>query len=400
VQAKQSSDASGMCGLSVPFAPPVPIQALAPGLPGAPALRAEFAANSARLAPQAPKDNGMLHDARNLVGTIGLYCDLLSMPGVLKPEHHHYAEELRLLSTRSGALIERLMQSSLAQGGPQSLGASAAREAEAARSLGLIGVRATEVELMGSQVSTVNLPTPVTLQAIVKRCAGLLGRVANGRPIEISYGPAASVPILVDEEAVERILVNLVRNSAAAMNAPDQPVHAPGDAIVRAVYSTVLQRTADGTADETPGAIRIGVGVMNHSVDDPGPRTKHRARLTVEDSGCGMTPEQLERVLCGVRAPSRGSHGIGFIVVRELVAASSGELRVMSALGVGTWVQIEWPTMEESFEETAQRRSDSIETVTSSQLTAAYGLLGPGRARMHLRAPLDSRTPEGSARPR
>jgi hypothetical protein len=56
-----------------------------------------------------------------------------------------------------------------------------------------------------------------------------------------------------------------------------------------------------------------------------------------------MTPQHLEWLLHGVRAPGRGNHGIGFRVVRELVAASDGELRVMSAPGTGTRVQIEWP---------------------------------------------------------
>jgi len=44
------------------------------------------------------------------MGAIRLNCDLLSMPGVLKPEHHHYAEELSLLSKRSETLIEHLIQ--------------------------------------------------------------------------------------------------------------------------------------------------------------------------------------------------------------------------------------------------------------------------------------------------
>ena len=56
-----------------------------------------------------------------------------------------------------------------------------------------------------------------------------------------------------------------------------------------------------------------------------------------------MTPEQLERLLRGSRSPSRGHRGIGFRVVRELVEAGGGDLRVMSAAGLGTRVQIEWP---------------------------------------------------------
>src|ERR1700712_3222287 len=53
---------------------------------------------------------GLAHDAGNLLGALGLYCDLLDLPGVLRPEHLHYARELRLLSQRSGALINRLLE--------------------------------------------------------------------------------------------------------------------------------------------------------------------------------------------------------------------------------------------------------------------------------------------------
>ena len=82
---------------------------------------------------------------------------------------------------------------------------------------------------------------------------------------------------------------------------------------------------------------------MINRMQDPRPWPLRRVRLTVEDSGCGMTAEELERILSVTRAPSRGRHGIGFRVVRELVAASGGDLRVMSSPGIGTRVQIEWP---------------------------------------------------------
>ena len=51
-----------------------------------------------------------LHDARNLMSALGLYCDLLAMPGVLQPQHRKYAEDMRLVGTRSDALIGRLIQ--------------------------------------------------------------------------------------------------------------------------------------------------------------------------------------------------------------------------------------------------------------------------------------------------
>ncbi len=44
------------------------------------------------------------------MSVVGLYCDLLDMPGVLQPQHRKYAEDLRLVGRRSGALIERVME--------------------------------------------------------------------------------------------------------------------------------------------------------------------------------------------------------------------------------------------------------------------------------------------------
>jgi signal transduction histidine kinase len=301
-------------------------------------------------------EEGLLHDARNLMGTLGLYCDLLSTPGVLKPEHRHYAEEVRVLGARSVAMIQQLMEPSLQVLGaatcswPNNLPKAAAGGPAQVVEAGTPGI--------AGSYGTETAASPVSLRSIVERCSGLLGRVADGKPIEISYGAAASVPVRVEEESVERILINLVRNSAAALgertagrNLPSNPGGTSAGAAVCAAArnpastprGSVRETIADPTADETPGSIRIGVGLLVNRVGDLKPWPFRRVRLTVEDSGCGMPLEQLERLLSGGRAPSRGSHGIGFRVVRELVVASAGDLRIMSAPGVGTRVQIEWP---------------------------------------------------------
>jgi hypothetical protein len=269
---------------------------------------------------------GLLHDAQNLLGAVGLYCDLLSAPGVLKAEHLHYAEDLRLVGTRSSALMERLVFSSLDPEWPGNLGED---EPSDRRSSSPPAVAARPGK-------------PATLRRIVDRCSGLLGQVAGGRAIEVSYGAAASIPVRVDEETVERILFNLVLNAAAALEVSP----AFGDSLAsparHGIESVTVRESLDGTEDETPGAIRIGVGLLVNRVGDPQPWPFRRVRLTIEDSGCGMTAEHLERVL-HTGGPSRGGHGMGLRVVRELVASSEGELRAMSAPGIGTRVQIEWP---------------------------------------------------------
>ena len=300
--------------------------------------------------PAALAGEGMLHDARNLMGALGLYCDLLSMPGVLKPVHNHYPEELRLLGTRSQALIENLMQSVQAQG--QADGLCLAAVADRATGVDSSPQAEGRQWLAGGAGDAVK---PVGLRCILERCSGLLSRVAGGRPIEVTYGVAAAVPVRVDEEAVERILVNLVRNASAALG-----TGCTGSGCGEDVFGSVRERFSEETHDEAPGAIRIGVGSLVNRVGDPKPWPFRRVRLTVEDSGCGMTAEQAERLLCGGRAPSRGSHGIGFRVVRELVAASDGvDLRVMSTPGTGTRVQIEWPVAVLSDADSMERAEEA-----------------------------------------
>jgi len=257
---------------------------------------------------------GLAHDARNLIGALGLYCDLLSRPGVLKPEHAHYAAELNLLGTRSATLLQRLM---LALAAP-------------------------------AAASPIGLPGPVSLREIAERCSGLLRGVAGGRKIELSFGPAASTPVLAAEEDVERILVNLVRNSAAALDAWRSPRPRRQHSATSSRRDKSKPRPISLLAgpDQPTRAIRISIGLVDDPIAYHRPHPFLHSRITVEDSGCGMDAKQLARLLSGA-SPSPIPRGIGFQVVRELVAANRASLSVRSAPGHGTSVQIEWPAQIE-----------------------------------------------------
>jgi hypothetical protein len=157
---------------------------------------------------------------------------------------------------------------------------------------------------------------------VLMRCEGLLSTLAR-RSLRITFGGQAALPVAITPEPLERILVNLVKNA--------------------------------GRATQQGGAVRIGVGLQSGS---------QMMVLTVDDSGCGMSEAEVERVLqpaAPVVAPvGRPRHGIGLRVVRELVAASGGELRIYSRVGVGTRVEIRWPVA-------------GGETVTARPLCAASG---------------------------
>ncbi len=52
--------------------------------------------------------SSLLHDTRNMIASMKLYCDLLEQPGVLVPRFRHYADDLRLVAAASERLLRRL----------------------------------------------------------------------------------------------------------------------------------------------------------------------------------------------------------------------------------------------------------------------------------------------------
>jgi len=139
-----------------------------------------------RSTPASPPDNtsGLAHDAGNLLGALRLYSDLLNAAGVLRPEHSHYATELRLISDRSSVLIDRLL----------SLPAATAHD-------------------------EIPRPPPADLATSLRQLHALLNRIASPSARVDVLAPAALACSQPCAEVVERIVLNLVCNAAEAMAA-------------------------------------------------------------------------------------------------------------------------------------------------------------------------------------
>lgn len=216
---------------------------------------------------------GLAHDVGNLLGALSLYSDLLALPGVLRDEHRSYAAELRLLSERSRAMLDRLV------------------------------LHAQNERAAGNQAGGTMLPE------VVERCRGLLGKVA-GRVVEVSYGAGAFRQVNVPVESVERILTNLVKNAAESMS--------------------------------RSGAVAVSVEGVGE-----------RVVLTVRDCGCGMNAATARALTEGVGIAPAGGRGLGFRVVRELVAMSGGCLSIESQMNAGTSISAEWYAAEHLREQAA-----------------------------------------------
>jgi signal transduction histidine kinase len=69
-----------------------------------------------------------------------------------------------------------------------------------------------------------------------------------------------------------------------------------------------------------------------------------RVRITVADTGPGMTREQLERAFDDFYTTKAGGTGLGLSIVRRLVMDLDGVLRIETEPGAGTRVVLEFPT--------------------------------------------------------
>ena len=76
----------------------------------------------------------------------------------------------------------------------------------------------------------------------------------------------------------------------------------------------------------------------------------HQIKLSVSDTGCGMTPAVMARVFepfFTTKGPTKGT-GLGLSVVHGIVEQAGGRLQLRSDVGVGTTFEIFLPSSEEA----------------------------------------------------
>ena len=116
--------------------------------------------------------------------------------------------------------------------------------------------------------------------------------------------PTETHRVIGDPVALRRVLDNLVTNAAQSLN-------------------------GDG------GSVTVAVQRIDQVV-----------RITVADTGRGMTPEEVARALAGFYTTKPQGTGLGLSVVRRLVSDHGGAVHIASAPGRGTTVTIELPAHE------------------------------------------------------
>jgi signal transduction histidine kinase len=111
-----------------------------------------------------------------------------------------------------------------------------------------------------------------------------------------------------------------------------------GDSLMlRRILENLIGNAVDSLAGRNGGVVTVSTEEAMGSKPD-------RVRITVADTGPGMTREQLERAFDDFYTTKAGGTGLGLSIVRRLVMDLDGVLRIETEPGAGTRVVLEFPT--------------------------------------------------------
>jgi signal transduction histidine kinase len=102
----------------------------------------------------------------------------------------------------------------------------------------------------------------------------------------------------------------------------------------------VLRRVLDNLVSNALDSLEGGRGTVTISAA----ATQDGVRITVADTGCGMTREQLARAVDDFYTTKPHGTGLGLSIVRRLVTDLHGVLRIDTEPGAGTTVTITLPS--------------------------------------------------------
>jgi len=142
-----------------------------------------------------------------------------------------------------------------------------------------------------------------------------------------------------DANAVVRSVAagaSLPRSAALVLDLTDSLPPVRADALVlRRILENLVTNACDAL-DGRGGTVEIATA----------PASGGGAELTVIDSGCGMTLEQLNHAFDDFYTTKPGGTGLGLSIVRRLVADLGGALRIETEPGAGTRVAVTIPPNE------------------------------------------------------
>jgi len=121
-------------------------------------------------------------------------------------------------------------------------------------------------------------------------------------------------------------------NHVLSLNLPDLVVNVSADATqLKQIFWNLARNALQAMPDG--GELKITAGKIPNN----------RVRITFEDNGHGMSPDQVERLFEPFSNSTSGGTGLGLSIVYQIIRDHSGTINVRSSQGEGTTITIELP---------------------------------------------------------
>jgi signal transduction histidine kinase len=139
---------------------------------------------------------------------------------------------------------------------------------------------------------------------------------------------------------VDQVLRNTARDGTELRTslAEGLPLAWGDTLMLRRILENLVGNAVDSVAGRPGGTVTVSTESANA---DGAP---DRVRITVADTGPGMSRSELDRVFDDFYTTKEGGSGLGLSIVRRLILDLNGSLRVETEPGAGTRVMVELPT--------------------------------------------------------
>jgi PAS domain S-box-containing protein len=176
------------------------------------------------------------------------------------------------------------------------------------------------------------------------------------RQLMIYAGQESEVLELIDVSATVKDMLELLKISVSKHAAietalgKDLPAVSANPARLRQIVMNLVTNASEAIGDRD-GVIRLTTRVVTVARDSPVANSERLRegdylQLDVSDTGCGMTTDMQARIFDPFFTTKPAGHGLGLAVVQGIVRSIDGTIRLMSAPGRGTTIQILLPCTE------------------------------------------------------
>jgi two-component system, NtrC family, nitrogen regulation sensor histidine kinase NtrY len=249
------------------------------------------------------------------------------------------ADEIGALATTLGAMTERLR-----------LGAARLREAERRLATGDLARQVNHdiknglvpIRNVLRHLSEVARDDPAALPRIFEERRGTLeSSLAYLDTLARNYARLSPVaqPAACDVNAVVAEIVRATDAAHATLRAapdPALPVVSADPLVLRRILENLVGNAVDSLAGHSDGIVTVGTEAV-------GTAESAQVRVTVTDTGPGMSRAELDRAFDDFHTTKAGGTGLGLSIVRRLVLDLGGALRIETAPGAGTRAIVELP---------------------------------------------------------